>query len=293
MAEDTDPAGEGERVDPDELYVLMLSLLESQGSKYVEPLLREHHHSRGNRLFTLVTLGSVLPGFDQVLAHSETLENYFESHPNLTRLTFLIARARADFEIALEALLVGRQSVVADSMRDVMEIELLLRDFTARPGHLDTWLTTDDRERWKRFAPKEVRRRLANDAYPGKGFDLPEADEYAVHSAGLHPSPELHPYREKERDPTMHEGKALLEAGEILEHGTRLFLAVEGLLNVFPSEHDAPPAAAELDLLMASRDHWKSYADEIKERLGMTPRGPRPRSQKDPTLRLRPREDPS
>jgi hypothetical protein len=35
-----------------------------------------------------------------------------------------------------------------DAMRDMMDIELLLRDFTATPDNPERWLTATDDERW-------------------------------------------------------------------------------------------------------------------------------------------------
>jgi hypothetical protein len=46
----------------------------------------------------------------------------FHGESELKRISFLVTRAQADFEIAVEAVLAGLNSVVLDHMRDVMEI---------------------------------------------------------------------------------------------------------------------------------------------------------------------------
>lgn len=233
----------------------------------------------------------ILPALDQVLAHCQALTEHLSQHANVGDLAFLVRRLEADFEIAIEALLVGRQSVVADSMRDVMEIEMLLRDFAARPQNVEAWVKADNRTLQKTFSPKEVRRRLANDLYPGKGLDLPEADEYAVHSAGLHPSPEPHPHREKGRETQAGDLEIVFQSGEILEHAVRAFVACDLLLGAFDPAPQRPAAARELSLLLDARDFWASVAEPVKEEIGMTPRGPRPRKDRDPALRFGQKKD--
>lgn len=289
----TSDEDQGEQIAPDLLYVEILGLLEAQGSKVVEPLLREHHHARGNRLFALMTLIVVLPGFDQVLLQCSQLNAYFDGTKQLKLIAFLVRRAQADIEIAIEALLVGRQALVSDAMRDVMEIEMLLRDFAARPSSIADWVSADERTLRNRFSPKEIRRRLANDLYPGKGFDLPEADEYAVHSSVLHPSPHGNAHQEKQRDATMHDGRVLFESGEVLEHAIRLFVACDALIDAMgPTSAGRPPTHRDLDLLTRARDEWRNYTLQLKDQIGMPPRGPRPRGSRNPLLQSPAASDP-
>ena len=59
-------------------------------------------------------------------------------------MAFLVERAEADFQTAIEATLSGYQGVAADAMRDVMEIECLLLDFAVNGGGADEWLNADE-----------------------------------------------------------------------------------------------------------------------------------------------------
>lgn len=270
---------EGQQLNPDEVLLLMFDLMEAQGSAFLAEHLRHEHQVRGARLFALMRLVVVLPAFGQALSHCDELAESFAAQRDLAGLAFLVRRSRADLEISIDALLLGRQSVIADSMRDVMEIELMLRDFTARKDSIDAWLNADEKSSWNNFSPKEVRRRLANDLYPSKGFDLPEADEYAVHSAGLHPSPQPSPHREKEITDGVHDGHTLFEAGEIIEHAARFFTAAHALLEAVGAR--APTTLDDLEHILAARGLGAEYTQQIKDRGGMTERGPRPRKVRD------------
>lgn len=180
--------------------------------------------------------------------------------------------------------MVGRQAQVSDSMRDVMEIEFLLRDFVGRPDNIGVWTSADAKTLRNKFSPKEIRRRVANDLFPGKGFNLPDADEYAVHSAVLHPTPKPSPRPDKQRDSSMHDGKTLMGAGEVLEHAHRLFVAADVLIDVIGSRAERPPGPSDLPLLVNARGFWIHFAQELKDRAGMPPRGPRPRGTPNPLL---------
>ncbi len=63
--------------------------------------------------------------------------------------------------MCLEMLLSGLLASAIDAMRDVMEIELLLLDFTATPANGERWSTAGNDERWNRFRPGAIRRRLS------------------------------------------------------------------------------------------------------------------------------------
>lgn len=105
--------------------------------------------------------------------------------PDLADLALLVSRVRADFETALEATLSGYQGVAAEAMRDVMEIEGLLLDFSTHPGNAEEWLKADRRMLIGRYGPAAVRDRLkAADVapYSNDGF---EPVDYQAHSAAI------------------------------------------------------------------------------------------------------------
>jgi hypothetical protein len=226
-----------------------------------------------------MTLVDVLPAYDQALTHCDTISGYFNDHA-LPTSAFLPRRAKKDIEIAVEALLMGRQAIVADSMRDVMEIELLCRDFAVRPNHIERWAQADENTLIGAFAPSQVRRRIAEDLYPEEKVDLPEAMEYEVHSMGLHPDPRGHPLTEKGVEAWQGDGKLLFESGEILGHAIRFFKAVDYLLDTAGEiEIPRPVWHEDLDLLQGAHRMWMAYTEEIQNHAGaqLPPRQPRPR----------------
>lgn len=114
---------------------------------------------RAQHAASLLT-GARFKGMEELLRHLDTVAEAFKTNPQLSQLTFLIARSVADFETAVEATLSGYMAVAADAMRDVMEIENLLLDFAINPGHIEEWLTCDDKARMNRFMSIVVRKRL-------------------------------------------------------------------------------------------------------------------------------------
>src|SRR5882724_5953026 len=87
--------------------------------------------------------GAILKGFEQLLSHTTALRDEYRKEDSTRKLTFLLERAIFDFEIALDAALVGAVHVGFDRMRDAMEIHFLLRDFLFHSGHLEEWLAGD------------------------------------------------------------------------------------------------------------------------------------------------------
>src|SRR5262249_9179018 len=78
----------------------------------------------------LMADGIRFKGLEELLIKLDHIEEAWRADPHLNRLAFLVRRAIADFETAIEAGLSGYPAVAADSMRDIMEIELLLLDFS-------------------------------------------------------------------------------------------------------------------------------------------------------------------
>ncbi|MPZ52858.1 MAG: hypothetical protein GEU79_09015 [Acidimicrobiia bacterium] len=117
----------------------------------------------------------------------------FRDDRNLERIAFLIERAIADVETAIEAALTGYPGVASDAMRDVMEIELLLLSFFADPDRMDLWLTGDERTRRREFTPAALRKYLKKIGI-GDLNSPSAASDYKAHSAALHvnPDPPLH-----------------------------------------------------------------------------------------------------
>jgi hypothetical protein len=168
--------------------------------------------------------GARLRGIDQVLGFLEAAEQTFAAGPPLMADSRgLIARAHADFVIALDATLGGFLSVAQDAMRDVLEIEMLLLDFVVEPDRLDRWLADTRRSEFK---PVVVRKRLEA-AGVGEVTSSVFGADYSAHSETLHVNPKRLPFGGKE---ARNEGVEL-DAGfwEMLEHGRRLLIAIQAI----------------------------------------------------------------
>lgn len=163
-------------------------------------------------------------GINELLVRLAEVGEAFSETPELSKLTFVIRRAHADFRTALEATLSGYFSVASDAMRDVLEIHYLLMDFAINPGHAEEWLTTDEKGRMKDFSPAAVRKRLHADGVVNFG-DKAVSIDYKGHSMALHVSPVRLP---TSSDGIVAEHSWLNEAGfwEIFDHGHGL---LEGL----------------------------------------------------------------
>lgn len=183
--------------------------------------------NREQRLSRLLP-GARLKGYEQLVNHLEALEPVFEKSRKLRPIAFLVGRARGDFHTALEATLSGFHSVAHDAMRDVMEIEFLLRDFCHEPQHIEHWVSCTDKERNDKFRPALLRQRHAR-RLGKEPQNLAEAADYRGHSMFLHVSPHRNPFGGPGlRDPQVPFAD---DSGfwEIFEHGRRVLFALHQL----------------------------------------------------------------
>jgi len=74
----------------------------------------------------------------------------------------LVVRALHDFILAVDGTLSGQHVIVFESMRDVMEIELLIREFQNGPQRIQEWAQSDNATLKKKFAPRVLRQIHAN-----------------------------------------------------------------------------------------------------------------------------------
>lgn len=190
-------------------------------------VLQRAHQNRGERLHRY-RRGLRLAGLEELMDHLQQLEEVFQKSRKLRRLAFLISRLHGDFCTAIEAGLSGYFAVAMDAMRDVMEIEFLLREFYWESGAIDEWLQADERELWRKFRPAVLRQKHANRL--GVRVDqLSESIDYKGHSRFLHVTPM----------PSMFGGPGLTAPWmpfgddacfwEMYEHGRRILFAVHHL----------------------------------------------------------------
>jgi hypothetical protein len=173
--------------------------------------------------------GARLSGADELLRHLHLIEASLRKHDS--DLGFLVARAIGDFEIAVEAAVSGMLCVAHDSMRDVMELEFLLREFTAEANQLDRWLHADQATLKTEFSPNRMRQREANRlGIPVR--DLAGHADYKGHSLALHVTPSRSPLTRK----GLVEDSDLLFGSdmafwELFFHARRFVFALHELLN--------------------------------------------------------------
>ncbi|MFJ3301415.1 hypothetical protein [Streptomyces bacillaris] len=198
-------------------------------------------------------------GINELLVRLSEVGKAFSETPDLSKVTFMVQRAHADFMTALESSLSGYFSVASDAMRDVLEIQYLLMDFGINPGHADEWLTTDEKGRMNRFSPAAVRKRLQAAGVVNFG-DKAVSMDYKGHSMALHVSPVQ----------LMNSGNGIVpehswlnEAGfwEIFDHGRGLFRGLTLFI-----ERTAPGSQAEAVVRkdFTAFDEASRKADKLK-----------------------------
>ena len=134
---------------PDRSYGAILTLLASKHPRVAVTL--QAAEARRVKLTSALLDRALLKGIDELLTRLDDLAQAFAADPALAKLAFLIRRGTADFETALEASMSGYVAVAFDAMRDVLEIENLLRDFANQPANFDAWLTADEKTLLKKF----------------------------------------------------------------------------------------------------------------------------------------------
>jgi len=169
--------------------------------------------------------GIRLRGFEELLTFLDAVCQAFESDERLKPIAFLPRRLVFDFETSLEAALGGNLSIVSDLMRDVMEVELLLIDFTFFELHIDEWLKADSDTRQRDFSPRKIRRRLREIGWDRYSDSVSSVD-YKAHSESLHVTPPAHPFFGKGYAPTDQWAQDAC-FWDIFEHARRIFEAIE------------------------------------------------------------------
>jgi len=217
-------------------------------------LLASGEASRAGQLRALLG-GARLRGLEELHVHLHRLEDQFaRRHPIVAGL---IRRSRADFEAALEATLSGYTSEVADAMRDVSEVELLLLDFSLDPARIMEWRTLSRRDRLRQFRPAVIRERLRAAGIGRFAGNAGEDTDYRAHSEALHVSPFTPVIARREPRGSGRDDPWDADAGfwEMFEHARRLIIATDALrasLKIRPLRAVAP----SLRHLKDFRDAW-------------------------------------
>jgi hypothetical protein len=140
-----------------------------------------------------------LEGLEEFLRELNRLAIICVAFDKTGAVSRLAVRAIHDFIIAVDGALSGQHVVVFESMRDVMEIELLVREFKSQPQRIREWVESDNEALKKNFAPNALRQLHAK-RLGVKPQDLPENADYQAHSIMLHvtPSREIPPFGRRE-----------------------------------------------------------------------------------------------
>jgi hypothetical protein len=163
-------------------------------------------------------------GLEELLLKLDEVADAWAADPQLEPIAFLVRRATADFETAIEAGLSGYPTVAADAMRDVMEIELLLLDFYVDPERVRLWLNADRATRLRDFAPGALRRRLIDLGLHEIVGTADVQTDYQAHSEALHVTPHQIPVPFLFKGYVDAQDVISLDSSfvEIFEHGRRL-----------------------------------------------------------------------
>jgi hypothetical protein len=186
----------------------------------------------------------------------ELLLNFLTSASNLlagdsetSDLAFMPTRVADDVRMSLEGLLSGYLQIASDAMRDIIETELLIRDFVLNPEQIDRWRSADENMLRRRFRPVHCRQRQAN-ALGVHITEVPGATDYEAHSKLLHVRPPLLFPRSPESG---HRAIRVLDAlTDIMFHGISVVEALAALFSAI--NRSIPYPVTTLTALWASRD---------------------------------------
>lgn len=208
--------------------------------------LMEAERHRTERLRTYLP-GKRLAGLEQLYNYLRLLTAAYEEHDELSSLAFLVQRASRDFETALEATLSAYQGVAADAMRDVMEIEYLLLDFSINAEHASEWLSCDRRFRLRKYSPAKLRERLIAAGIQPFSSEGWEPIDYRAHSESLHVTPHVPLVGARGIEPRPNSFFADAGFIEMFEHARRFIRAAELLRHQRSGEPEDFPQLAPLD----------------------------------------------
>ena len=217
-----------------------------------------------------------LQAIDELLGYLILSHARYEVDPHLRQISFLIERAQGDVEAAFLTALEGLTVVTMERMRDLMEIEFLLRDFTGVPENLERWLKSTDKERRAYFSPIRLRERQA-DRHQLKVEELIDSADYQAHSAHLHVGLRITGGVSYGVDAANFQSTIAIALVEILEHSRRLVFAIHDLLRTRARDEGdlgKDPRDGSLPLMekawSQSLDMRKALTEALLELVGTT-----------------------
>ncbi len=177
------PVEEGE-VGIEDIPDQMLSTITTRDYPFVSPILYRSGAFRARTIRRYLN-GPYFRGLNRLLEHLDEAVKSFSEVDILKPAVPLVERAKADCEVAIVCIFSGMSAAADDQMRDVMEIEYLLRDFGHDIGRLQTWAAASPDEEKRLFSPNALRQREANRRGMNPSM-LQDAADYKNHSRELH-----------------------------------------------------------------------------------------------------------
>lgn len=225
----SDPTPEGEPIAESELVRTMIDFYSGAGALSIASTVDERQVARARRLFRLYLRPDLWSNLETALRSVTPLPSAMAESGSvpLQQAAVLAERVAGDVEEAFDGLLVGVAARVSDTMRDVMEAELLIRLFVSDPSLVAEWADADREKLYERFSPGKVRAKVAQAQGLVGGVQLPDAWEYEVHSDVIHASPDPRAAAARRRMSTLDELPHLTQ--EIVIHAARFLDAVDAL----------------------------------------------------------------
>lgn len=124
-------------------------------------------------------------GIDEVLNDLRSIR----SKTGSGELKDLLIRAEEEVLRSVEAILSDDEQTLNDSSRVLMEIEVLLIEWSLDPERIKSWGETDQRTRHRKYGFGKVLERVKRKKKVDDKLEMPERKEYDVHSMTLHPYP--------------------------------------------------------------------------------------------------------
>jgi hypothetical protein len=253
---------EGREVSIDEIPDQVLLTMLTPRFTSVVPILYRSGHFRAARLRRYLNT-PMLPGLNRLLERLDLAGDAYEKDDRLKPATVLVRHARADFEAAIVCTFSGLSFACRDQVRDVMEIEYLLRDFRYDLPRLDQWAKASPDEERNRFAPGNLRQREAQRRGIGVN-ELVDSLDYKLHSKALHVTKDS--FRSVARGVESDRGQVGVLHGdqdlwEIFVHAGRLLEQVIGLYEA--AGLSAPTAPDDDPFNVAWRACEKAQSDYL------------------------------
>jgi hypothetical protein len=199
-----------------------------------------HRLRRWQQFFDPIDLNAI----ELLLVFLTSASQQFRESDQTVAVSFLSARIADDIKLALECVLSGNLPLASDVMRDSIETELLIRDFSLDTDRINQWSNASEEILSKQFRPVRCRERQAK-ALGVKINDVPGATDYKMHSKILHVGPPLVPALSPAAG---HEVTFILSTiADIIFHGRSAINALTSLLKA--TNHHTPKSKDALRAL--------------------------------------------